>query len=87
VNFHFVPRSENQQVDALAKDASTFTPPTAFNLKYHIQMRHRPSIPNNIQHWQVFEDDEQLRKFLESLDEFAETYNDQENQNDPIWIM
>ena len=50
-------------------------------------MRHRPSIPNNIQHWQVFEDDEQLRKFLESLDEFTETHTDQENQNDPIWIM
>jgi ribonuclease HI len=87
VNFHFVPRSENQQADALAKAASTFAPPTAFNLKYHIQMRHRPSIPDNVQHWQVFEDDEQLRKFLESLDEFSETYNDQENQNDPIWIM
>jgi hypothetical protein len=50
-------------------------------------MRHHPSIPNNIQHWQVFEDDEKLRKFLESLDEFAETHTDQENQNDPIWIM
>ena len=50
-------------------------------------MRHRPSIPDNVQHWQVFEDDEQLRKFLESLDEFSETYNDHENQNDPIWIM
>jgi hypothetical protein len=50
-------------------------------------MRHRPSIPDNVQHWQVFEDDEQLRKFLESLDEFSETYNDQENQNDTSWIM
>jgi hypothetical protein len=87
INFHFVPRSENQHANALAKAASTFTPPTTFNLKYHIQMRHRPSIPNNIQHWQVFEDDEQLRKFLKSLDEFSETYNDQENQNDTIWIM
>jgi ribonuclease HI len=87
VNFHFVPRSENQQADALAKAASTFDPPTSFNLKYHIQMRHRPSIPDNVQHWQVFEDDEQLRKFLESVDEFSETYNDQENQNDPFWIM
>jgi hypothetical protein len=38
VNFHFVPRSENQQADALAKDASMFSPPTNFNLKYHIQM-------------------------------------------------
>ena len=48
MNVHFVPRNENQQVDALAKAASTFTPPTAFKLKYHIQMRHQPSIPNNI---------------------------------------
>jgi hypothetical protein len=47
-------------------------------------MRHRPSIPDNVLHWQVFEDDEQLRKFLESVDEFSETYNDQENQHDPF---
>jgi hypothetical protein len=87
MNVHFVPRTENQQADALAKVASTFTPPTVFKLKYHIQMRHQPSIPNNIQHWQVFKDDEQLRKFLESIDEFVETHIDQENQNDPIWIM
>jgi ribonuclease HI len=51
VNFHFIPRSENQQADALAKAASTFTPLMTFNLKYHIQMRHHPSIPNSIQHW------------------------------------
>jgi hypothetical protein len=50
-------------------------------------MRHRPSIPNNIQNWQVFEDDEQLHNFLESIDEFSEMHADQENQNDPIWIM
>jgi hypothetical protein len=50
-------------------------------------MRHRTLIPNNIQHWQVFKDDEQLRKFLELIDEFAKTHTDQENQNDPIWIM
>jgi hypothetical protein len=74
-------------VTALAKAASTFAPPTTFKLKYHIQMRHRTSIPNNIQHWQVFEDDEQLRKFIEMIDELVETHVDQENQNDPIWIM
>jgi ribonuclease HI len=54
MNVHFIPRTENQHADALAKAASMFTPPTAFKLKYHIQMRHQPSIPNNIQHWQVF---------------------------------
>jgi hypothetical protein len=63
VNIHYIPRAQNQQAGALAKAASTFIPPTTFKLKYHILMRHRPSIPNNIQHWQVFEDDEQLRNF------------------------
>jgi hypothetical protein len=57
----------------LAKPASTFVPPTIFKLKYHIDMMYRPSIPNNIQHWQVFEDDEQISKFLEMVDEFSET--------------
>jgi ribonuclease HI len=51
VKVHFIPRAENQQVDSLAKEASTFVPPTTFKLKYHIEVRHRPSIPNNIQHW------------------------------------
>jgi hypothetical protein len=78
---------ENLHADALAKAASTFTPPTTFKLKYHIEIRHRPSIPDNIQHWQVFEDDEQIKKFLEAVGEFSETHADQENQNDQIWIM
>jgi ribonuclease HI len=51
VKFHYIPRTKNQRADSLAKEASTFVPPTAFKLKYHIEMRHRPSIPNNIQHW------------------------------------
>jgi ribonuclease HI len=86
-NVHYIPRTENQWTNSLAKVASTFVPPTVFKLKYHIEMRHGPSIPNNIQHCQVFEDNEQIRKFLEMVDEFSETHIDQENQNDPAWIM
>jgi hypothetical protein len=78
VKVHFIPRVENQQVDSLDKEASTFVPPTTFKLKYHIEVRHRPSIPNNIQHWQVFEDDEQIKKFLEMVGDFSETHIDQE---------
>jgi ribonuclease HI len=87
VNVHFIPRAENLQADSLAKAASMFPPPTNFKLRYHIEVRNRPSIPNNIQHWQVFEDDEQIRKFLEMVDDFAETHIDQENQNYHTWIM
>jgi hypothetical protein len=87
VNIHFIPCAKNLQANSLAKAASTFAPPTTFKLKNHIEVRHRPSIPNNIQHWQVFEDDEQIRKFLEAVGDFSETCIDQENQNDHTWIM
>jgi hypothetical protein len=78
---------ENQRVDSLAKAVATFVPPNVLKLKYHIEMRHRPSIPNNIQHWKVFEDDKQIKKFLEMIDKFSKTHIDQEKQNDPTWIM
>jgi hypothetical protein len=48
-----------------------------FKLKYHIEMRHRPSILNNIQHWQVFEDAEKIKHFLEMVDDFTETVKNQ----------
>jgi hypothetical protein len=80
VNVHFIPRVENLHADALEKVASTFSPPTTFKLKYHIEIRYKPSIPDNIRHWQVFEDDEQIKKFLAAVGEFFETHADQENQ-------
>jgi hypothetical protein len=70
---------KNKQADSLAKYVVTFIQPTILKLEYHIEMRNRPSIPNNVQHWQVFEDDEQIKKFLEMVDNFSETHIDQEN--------
>jgi hypothetical protein len=86
-NIHAIPRLHNQQADSLAKATSTFIPPTVLKLKYHIEMRHKPSIPDNVHYWKIFEDDEQIKQFLEMVDEFSETHIDQENQNDPAWIM
>ena len=34
------------------------------------------SIPDNIKHWQVFEDDQQLQKFLECIDQFSKSLID-----------
>lgn len=43
--------------DSLAIVAINFNVP--FNVKesYDIQVKHRPSIPDNIKHWQVFEEE------------------------------
>ena len=86
-NIHHIPRVQNQQVDYLAKAAAIVMPTVILKLKYHIEMRHRPLIPNNVQHRYVFENHKQIKQFLEMVDEFSETHIDQEIQNDPTWIM
>ena len=42
----------------------------------------RPSITNNSKYWQVFEDDMQIRRFLELSGEFVNTQIDGENLQD-----
>jgi len=43
-------------------------------------MKFRPSLPDNIQHWKVFEDDDEINRFLQVIDEFYEIKIDQENE-------
>lgn len=43
------------------------------NEKYEINVRHRPSIPDNTKHWKVFKDDQQIIRFLERTNEFLNT--------------
>ena len=57
--------------DSLAVVASTFHPPQNPLLRYEVEVRYRPSIPDNIKHWQVFEDEEQMKRFLEIVGEFS----------------
>ena len=40
------------------------------NEPYCIKFKHRPAVPGNIKHWQVFEDDKQINDFLKSENEF-----------------
>jgi hypothetical protein len=39
-------------------------------LRYDVEVRYRPSVPNNIKHWKVFEEDLEDKKFLEPVDDF-----------------
>jgi len=43
-------------------------------------MKYRPSLPDNVQHWKVFEDDDEVKRFLQVIDEFFEMQIDQENE-------
>ena len=70
-NIQFMPREQNRMADSLAVAASTFRPPQNPLLRYEIEVRYRPSIPDNFKHWQVFEDEEQVKRFLETVGEFS----------------
>ena len=70
-NLSFVPREKNQMADSLALVVSGFKTPLIQQVKYEVQMKYRPSIPDNIKHWQVFEDDKEIERFLQVIDYFS----------------
>jgi hypothetical protein len=39
---------------------------------YKVEVNFRPSLPDNLEHWQVFESDSQLLRFLQNEGEFSE---------------
>jgi hypothetical protein len=77
-NISFIPREENTLADSLAVSASQFRIPLPPRIKYDVEIRYRPSVPDNIKHWKVFKDDLEIRKFLESVDEFSALHIDQD---------
>jgi ribonuclease HI len=84
-NISFVPREENVMVDSLAVSASQFRIPLPPKPRYDVEIRYRPSVPDNIKHWKVFKDDLEIRRFLESVDEFSALHIDQDHgsEGDP----
>ena len=79
--FTVIPRKENAEVDSLAVSASLYQIPENPKEKYQIEVRHRSSIPDNVDHWQVFKHDEQINRFLKMSSEFDNLKIDQDNMN------
>ena len=67
--------------DSLVVSASLFVPPLPPKLSYDIQVKYRPSLPDNVKFWKVFENDDELSKFLQVVDEFFDMHINQENLN------
>jgi ribonuclease HI len=67
-NIYFIPREENTMADSLATSASNFKVPLPPKFRYDVEVKYRPSIPDNVKHWKVFEDDLEIKKFLETVE-------------------
>ena len=66
-----IPRTQNLHAHSLATFASTCKFPFEPHHCFTAEVKYRPSIPNNINDWQVFEDDKQINHFLTLQQEFA----------------
>jgi ribonuclease HI len=66
-----IPREENHLVDNLVVSDSTMQLFKEIDL-YKVELNFRPSLPNNLENWQVFYDDNQLLCFLQNEGEFLE---------------
>jgi hypothetical protein len=66
-NISFIPREENTVADSLSTSASNFKVSLLPKFRYDVEVKYRPSIPNNVKHWKVFEDDIEIKKFLETI--------------------
>jgi ribonuclease HI len=81
-NISFFLREFNHLVDSLAIVSNTFKVPSTPQVKYEIDLRCRPSIPDNAKYWQVFKDEEQIKIFMEVIDEFENTHMDSNDEGD-----
>jgi hypothetical protein len=81
-NISFIPTKENTVLDYLVVSANNFRVPLAPKLRYDVEVNYRPSIPNKVKHWKVFEDDLKIKRFLETVYEFSELHIDQDLKSD-----
>lgn len=79
--FVVIQREQNVIANALAVSASVFKIPIHPNKKYEIQMKHRPTVPDNLKYWQVFEDGKQGERFLTTSGEFENCFIDEGKLN------
>jgi ribonuclease HI len=78
-NITIVPRTKNTLVDSLATAASRLSPLEDYEAsRFAVELLYRPSVPNNISNWKVFEGDEQIVDFLTNQENFKDLAIDDE---------
>jgi len=82
-NISFIPREKNQKVDPLAVVVSLFNPDDSQNQStFHVKRSFWPSIPDNQEYLQVFENYEHISNFL--TNHYSMVSNDLEENQDSL---
>ena len=81
-NITYIPRNHNQTANSLALATTHFRIPKTTQQRYPIEVRYRPSVPDNVKQWRVFEYDIETKIFLELTHEFYNSLIDQEEDDE-----
>jgi len=65
--------------DSLDVSTSNFRIPLPPRLRYGVEVKYRPYIPDNVKYSKVFEVDIEIKRFLETVDEFSALHIDQDH--------
>lgn len=80
-----IPRNQNFVADLLANVASKLIPTAEMPTSaFSIQLLFRPSVPDNITNFRVFDDDEQIIIFLASKDVFKDAAIDDQEHDEQL---
>jgi ribonuclease HI len=74
----FIPREENTLANSLAASPSWLEVPLPPMIKSDVEIRYRPSVPDKVKHWKIFEDDQEIEKFLQSIYDFSAFHIDED---------
>jgi hypothetical protein len=70
-NITAIPRENNILADSLDTSSSRLSPLEDYDAsRFTMELIYKPSVPNKISNWKVFEGDEQIIKFLTNQDNF-----------------
>jgi hypothetical protein len=72
-NITTIPRTNNILADSLATAGSRLPPLEYYEAsRFIVELLYKPSVPNNIYNWKVFEGDEQIIIFFTNQDNFKD---------------
>jgi hypothetical protein len=78
-NITTIPRAKNIFVNSLATVASRLSPLEDYKAsQFAIELLYKPSVPNNISNWKVFEGDKHIINFLTNQNNFKDLAIDDE---------
>jgi hypothetical protein len=84
VDLKVMSRGQNILVDGLAMLAATCKIPFCSTRPYTMEVKCRPTVPDNIKYWQVFGNDDQIEYFLQCKNDFRCTNIDLENDDENV---